>query len=837
MPTRHCLAETDMCASGRPVKAEGISIRAGLAALGVSVLLATPACANTLVATITTTQVISFAAFVATLAFSVVMCAIFMRDNSKIRQERNSLAEQLANLRAHSDRYETLIHADDQRLMIWSSGDEPPSIAGTLPESCGVPEKNSDFSAFGMWLTPASAAGLERSIAELRAEGAAFQLAVTTKTGSYLDAYGRTAGGRVFVRFRDLSGDQQVTMELRKQLAEKSDTVEIYQTMLEEIQQPVWLRDKGEDGQNSVQWANKAYYLAVNTNRNDKVQAELLDSEARQAISDAHGKEQIFKQRVNAVSNGARRTFDVVSVPTKSGSAGIATDVSEAGKAQAALSRTIESHEKTFNELATAVVIFDKDHKLTFHNNAYRDLFGLDEAFLASKPSDSEVIDKLRGLEKLPIEANFRQWKNNLLKIHQSVELQELTWHLPDGQTLRVVASPRSTGGVTWIYENLTMQLNLESRVNVLSRLQGETLNRLSDGVAVFSSNGQLTLSNSSFAEMWRLDDPERLATLTIKELAKACVNEQGCEEHWNRLTMAVVGVSDKREDANGIMERPNGSVLRYSTNVLIDGSTMLMFVDISDSVNVERALREKNEALSEADNIKNEFVQHVNYELRSPLTNIIGFAQLLSDADIGPLTEKQQEYTDYIMSSSSSLLAIINDILDLATADAGITELTLGKVTVQDTINGAMEGLKDRLIDRNIELIESVEADIGTFIGDEQRLMQILFNLLSNAIKYSDQGSKISLNVARDNGNVVFKVQDWGAGIPASFINQVFGRFASQKSGSVNGGAGLGLSIVKRFVELHNGNVFIESEEGVGTLVTCVFPAEPALEHSDAAE
>jgi len=98
-----------------------------------------------------------------------------------------------------------------------------------------------------------------------------------------------------------------------------------------------------------------------------------------------------------------------VSVPTNNGSAGIATDVSEAQKAQVALNRTIESHEKTFDELATAVVIFDKNHKLAFHNKAYSELFDLSESFLSSGPTDSEVIDKLRSLEKLPVEANFVQ--------------------------------------------------------------------------------------------------------------------------------------------------------------------------------------------------------------------------------------------------------------------------------------------------------------------------------------------------------------------------------------------------------------------------------------------
>jgi len=797
---------------------------------------ATPLHAASLHENLVASNVISYAAFVATLVFSVVVCLILMRTSRQTEQERDALADQLATLRTRSDHFETLLEADDQRFIIWSSNHEKPAIVGNLPENSGAPTRASEFVAFGKWLSPPSAMELERHIDALRSRGSAFQLAVTTHKGHYIDTYGRTLGGRVFVRFRDLSGDQQIVLELRRLLLEKSADVTTYQALLEEMPQPAWLRHRNSSGESIIKWANKSYRDAVNSNADSEALSELLDRDAREAMAQSHKSGEPFKKRVNAVSNGARHTFDVVSVPTKGGSAGIATDVSEAEKAQAALTRTIKSHEATFNELATAVAIFDKTHKLTFHNNAYRELFGLDEAFLASRPSDSEVIDKLRNLGKLPVEADFRKWKKDLLSAHQRVETEETIWHLPDGRTLRVVSSPRTTGGVTWIYENMTAQLNLESRVNVLSRLQGETLNRLSDGVAVFSSDGKLTLTNASFMDLWRLDDDRLAVNLHVNDIASACVEKYGCEEDWHKLKIAIVGVTDKRDEASGTMERPDGSVIHYSTNALIDGRTMVTFVDATDSVNFQRALTEKNEALHEADKLKTDFVKHVNYELRSPLTNIIGFAQLLADADIGPLTDKQREYTDYILSSSSSLLAIINDILDLATADAGVLELSLSEVSVDQIITSAVEGLKDRLRERKIRLTKTIAADVSRFIADERRMVQVLFNLLSNAIQFSDEGNEIVLRVTKQAGDLVFEVRDWGAGIPETFIHHVFERFESRNAGSIRGGAGLGLSIVKRFVELHDGAVAVESEEGKGTRITCTIPAAP-MHNETAAE
>ncbi|MEP1444043.1 MAG: ATP-binding protein [Hyphomicrobiales bacterium] len=782
-----------------------------------------------------TTQVFSYAAFLATLAFAIVSTFVFLRSRNEAVKDRDAMADELAELRASSERFESLIQADDQRLVVWATPKSSPTVIGSLPEASDAPEDAATFMAFGKWLAPASAAGLERHIEDLRENGTAFQLAVSTRSSNYLDAYGRTVGGRIFVRFRDLSGDQQVMMELRRQLKQSSADVENYQALLEEIDQPAWLMQNGDNGR-ELHWSNKAYLAAVEAGKTEGEQAFLFDSDARAAIAAAHNDSALFKERVNAISKGARRTFDVVSVPTDNGSAGIATDVSDAQKAQAALSRTIESHEKTLDEFATAVAIFDQNHKLTFHNKAYGELFDLSDSFLASGPTDSEVIDKLRSLEKLPVEANFREWKSSLLKAHLSVEMNESTWHLPDGQTLRVVASPRSTGGVTWIYENMTAKLNLESRVNVLSRLQDETLNRLHDGVAVFSSDGRLTLSNSSFGDLWKMDDEMRGEMPHVNQIADFCVETQGSKDDWHQLKMAVVGVSDNRDEASGTMERPDGSVIQYSTNALIDGRTMVKFIDITDSVNFERALTEKNEWLKEADTLKNDFVQHVNYELRSPLTNIIGFTQLLADADIGPLTDKQKEYTDYILSSSSSLLAIINDILDLATADAGVLELDFRAISVRDAIENATEGLQDRLRERDIELEMKLPKEIGEFVGDERRIVQILFNLLSNAIKFSDDGGKIALNVRQSEDNIVFEVQDWGAGIPDAFIDQIFSRFESRATGQVRGGAGLGLSIVKQLVELHQGEVEVNSTEGQGTIVTCTMPAVPPVDADKAA-
>jgi signal transduction histidine kinase len=267
--------------------------------------------------------------------------------------------------------------------------------------------------------------------------------------------------------------------------------------------------------------------------------------------------------------------------------------------------------------------------------------------------------------------------------------------------------------------------------------------------------------------------------------------------------------------------------VVDCTTVPLPDGATLVAFQDVTDSVNVERALRERNEALEAADAIKINFVHHMSYELRSPLTNIIGFAHFLGDPATGPITEKQREYLGYINTSTNALLAIINNILDLATIDAGAMTLNLGLVDIRRTMEAAAEGIRDRLEKDGIRLDIVATPDIGSFTADERRVRQILFNLLANAVSFSPPGTTVTLAAERRPDAVVFSVTDRGPGIPPVMQDRVFDRFETHPLGSQHRGTGLGLSLVRSFVELHGGTVTLESAVGAGTIVTCTFPLE----------
>jgi signal transduction histidine kinase len=279
------------------------------------------------------------------------------------------------------------------------------------------------------------------------------------------------------------------------------------------------------------------------------------------------------------------------------------------------------------------------------------------------------------------------------------------------------------------------------------------------------------------------------------------------------------------RDPVAGRIEFHDGRVVDCATVPLPDGATLVTFQDMTASVNVERALRERNEALETADRIKIDFVQHVSYELRSPLTNIIGFAHFLDDPSIGSLTNKQHEYLGYINASTNALMAIINNILDLATIDAGAMTLNLGAVDINGTMQAAAEGIQDRLVKDGIRLDIRTSPDVGSFTADERRIRQILFNLLANAVGFSPPGETVTLTAERRPDAIAFAVTDCGPGIPQEMKDRVFDWFETDSLGSQHRGAGLGLSLVRSFVELHGGSVRLDSAVGSGTTVTCIFP------------
>lgn len=503
----------------------------------------------------------------------------------------------------------------------------------------------------------------------------------------------------------------------------------------------------------------------------------------------------------------------------------------EAGKAErgrAEAKPSLETRFRSFDRLATAFAVFDAGQRLSHFNQAYVELWQLDPEWLATHPRDGDILDKLRQARRLPEKADYREWKKGWLRCYGSNAQAEDQWHLPDGRTLHVIADSEGESGVTYLYENVTERLALESRYNALIEVQTETLDTLREGVAVFAPSGRLRLYNRAFAAIWRLNPRQLDCEPHIEDIISWCSVLYDAPEEWERVKAAVTAIVAERVAYEKEFDRLDGSVLAGAVLPLPDGGTLLTYVDVSDARHAERALIERAEALEAADRLKTAFISHVSYELRTPLTNIIGFSELLASPMAGPLTGKQRDYLNDIRLSGRTLLAIIDDILDLATIDAGTLELKLSPVKVRDVIEQAVQGVEERLKQNIVRLDIDVQPGLEEFVADGRRVTQMLYNLLSNAIGFSDTGGKIALACGRENTMIAFTIEDQGVGIPADYQQAVFDRFESRPHGSGHRGLGLGLSIVKSLAELHGGTVTLDSAPGRGTRVKLRLPLKP---------
>ena len=761
--------------------------------------------------------------------FSAVTALLHLAGRRRWIDAERHLTGELVDLRARLDRAQMFLSAEAQIVVAWGSSTGEPEIEGdlSLVSDVMVPRR---ILGFGAWLPAASAQALDHAVDRLRSRGEGFRTALVTVSGRHIEAEGRAIGGRAILRLRDVSGDRLELSRLRDHHATVMAENDLWRALHDALPGPAWLRDA--DGR--VSWVNAAYAHAVETRDGTEAVArslELLDAPARDAAATARASGEAYRGRVGAVVAGGRHTLDVVEVPGRIGSAGVATDLAEIDALRDDLAKQLDSQARTLDQLSTAVAIFDRAKRLIFHNTAYAALWGLDAAFLDSRPTDGEILDRLRAERRLPEQADYRAWKAGLMASYQAVETSEAIWYLPDGRTLRVVTNPNLKGGVIYLFDNVTERYHLESRFNAMIRVQGETLDTLKEAVAVFGTDGRLKLFNPAFADMWRLDAGKLADQPHIDALAAHCVPQSIDVAVWSEVRSSVSGLHDARSGFERRLQRRDGSVVDCAAAPLPDGATLLTFIDVTAGVNVERALKERNQALIDAEKLRNDFVHHVSYELRSPLTNIIGFIQLLGDGAVGSLNPKQVEYAGYITKSSAALLAIINDILDLATIDMDAMELNLGTVDIVQTMEEAAEGVQDRLAENDIKLQIVAMDGIGSFPADGKRLRQVLFNLLSNAIGFSYPGQTVTLAALRRDDTVVFKVSDKGRGIPLDVLDQVFDRFRSDSSGSRHRGVGLGLSIVKSLVELHRGEVLIASAPNEGTVVTCVFPAKQAAQ------
>lgn len=597
---------------------------------------------------------------------------------------------------------------------------------------------------------------------------------------------------------------------------------------------PIWIR--GDDLK--LYWVNQAYLDAVD----GKGYREVVENNLEMTINTLGVSIRSMAESVSlsgersseshfVVINGERRSMDFHNIPyeiddQKGAILGYAQDITELEEARGSLADHTESYAETLDQFSSAVAIFDGEMRLEYYNKAYVRLWGLPESLLFSHPHYGEILEALREARKLPEQANFPEWKKTQLEIYTEVlDPVESMLHLPDGKTLRVVMQQHPLGGMLVFYEDVTDYFALESSYNTLIAVQRETLDNLHEGIAVFGVNGRLQLSNDGFVDIWEISAEFLKTNPHAIDVLNRCAELFDTEGPIEEFKGLIVGGEVKKEASSGQFKLKNKKVINYSHVPLPDGAVLVLFIDVTDSYKVEYSLRKHNEALEEAQNIKTDFLAHMSYELRNPLNSVLGFAELLEKEYQGPLNDEQHQYMRNILSASDHLLDLINDILDLSVIEAGGLYIETTEFDVNASISEIVAKLDERVKQKSIHLDVELDEGLKNVTGDQRRIQHSISNLLSNSIKFTQDSGNVWIKTWHDGDYYFVSVKDDGIGIAADEFDDIFEKFYTGSNVPKGKGAGLGLSLVKIFIEKHGGTIVVESNLGTGTEMICKLP------------
>ena len=728
---------------------------------------------------------------------------------------------------------ESMLDTAPDAYYYWNLRDGSERQSPHLAASFGSSEDEAGFDTIVRRLHSDDAQRLTDSLTALRTGGAGFVTTVADAQGTRrFEAEGRLLrdGGEpvaIVLWLRDISHLTAAVDDARAESAYLG-------AVLEALPVPIWRRNEDL----TLAYCNKAYAEIVETDAKTAVTgdgielvAEAERSLARALAEQACRAEASRSAAHHVVGGGQRRLLNVSETPLGDGdgTVGIAWDVSDLEEANRDLERHVAAHAEVLERLSTAIVIFGPDKQLKFFNSAYAKLMRLDEDWLRTEPPHGEVLETLRAQRRLPEIPDFPAFKKKREALFtELIEPREEFRHLPDGTTLRMVVTPHPFGGLQFTFEDVTDTLALERSLNTLIAVQRATLDNLHEGVAVFGSDGRLKLSNAGFAQLWRLDPKELEGEPHIADVLEKTKELYDYGDDWLAYKAAIIARTTERKPTFERLERRDDSALEWTSVPLPDGATLMTYLDVTDSIKVERALRERTEALEEADRLKSEFLANVSYELRTPLTTIIGFSEILSTGLFGNLTPRQTEYVKGIVDSSQHLLQLINDILDLASIEAGHLRLDFGSFDLDAMLASMLTLTHQRIRTENVTLEFLCPESLGEMVADERRIKQVVFHVLSNAINFTPPGGKVTLEARREDDTFAISVVDSGIGIPEEEKARVFDRFwRSDKTAGRPRGSGLGLSLVKSFVELHGGRLELDSKPGAGTRITCNLPVD----------
>jgi len=639
--------------------------------------------------------------------------------------------------------------------------------------------------------------------------------------------------GSVLAWLFDISDADLERGALARRLHQTEGALDALTQLIQNAPFPMWYR--GPDL--SLGLVNAAFVAAVEGRNAEEVierGAELIDATgpegARAGAESALESGRPYSRTQPATIGQERRMLRIVDVPLPTGAvAGFAIDIQDLEDARIELASHQESQRELADRMSAGVVQFDDDRQLAFFNQPFAIMAQLEPDWLAERPEFDRVLERMRENGRIPEVRDFPAWKTERRAWFTSPEEAiEEDWILSNGDHLRVLGQPLPDGGLRFIFEDRTEQVRLATARDTLLRVRAATFDNLFEVISVFASDGRLYLWNRRFSELWHLDEAWLAEHPRVDELVPAMAKRLVNPTAAAQVRELVRSTTSGRQSGTGRVSLTDGRHFDFAAVPLPDGNALFTMIDVTDSSRIEAALRERATGLEEADRVKTDFVANMSYELRTPLTSVGGFAEMLQAGYAGELPPAASDYVAAILESVDRLSKLIDDVLDLTQADTRGVVLERERVDIAGMCRAAAEAFRNRATEKKQKLELALEPSAGSVIGDARRLRESVEHILRNAVAYTDEGGHIWLKASGDEDNATIVVVDDGRGIPPEQQEQVFDRFHRSGAARSEAALGLGLPLTRQFVEAHGGTVELESAVGKGTSITITVPRAP---------
>jgi len=514
--------------------------------------------------------------------------------------------------------------------------------------------------------------------------------------------------------------------------------------------------------------------------------------------------------------------------------AGFAIDIEELEQARSGAKRFAEAQRAMLDRLSAGVAQFGGDRSLVFCNQPFRRMFAMRSEWLADRPEFDRVLERMREANRLPEVRDFPSWKAERRDwFMQTGSAQagitaggamEENWHLRGGTHLRVVAQPLPDGGLLLIFEDRTEQVQLASARDTLLRVRTATFDNLFEALGVFAADGRLQLWNNRFRVLWGLEEEFLASHPRVDAFAEAAGAKLATPARSALIPDLVRSATVGRQQRGGRVAFADGRHFEFAGVPLPDGNALFTMLDITDSRRAEQALRDRADALEATDKVKTAFVANMSYELRTPLTSISGFAEMLHGGYAGKMTKQAEGYVGAILESVERLGLLVDDVLDLTRAESDRGETDRSDVDLATTVRAAAETILPSAKRRKLDFAVEVGRSTGRVNGNAKRLKEVVEHLLRHAVAATPDGGRVLLHTDGNATSARIVVSDDGLGMNAEAVAHAFDRFAESKPIG-DRALGLGLPLAKQFVEAHGGTIELVSEPGEGTLITVELP------------